>query len=94
MTFLANIDPSLRDMSFNDVANPTTSNSATSGAAPDGNSESIPGGEPVHRSDFVVLTPNIQKLSHHFQLSPLRILDFHWATSKAFPSSHLQYLLN
>ena len=45
MTFLANIDPSLRDMSFNDVANPTTSNSATSGAAPDGNSESIPGGE-------------------------------------------------
>ena len=51
MTSLANIDPSLHDMSFSDV-NPTLadSNLAASqdrlGHDADGNS--IPGGEPVH----------------------------------------------
>ena len=65
MAFLANIDPSLRDMSF--TASDVNLNLVTSGAAPDGNS--IPGGEPVHRSAFDVLT---FKLSLHFQLSPRR----------------------
>jgi hypothetical protein len=69
MTFLANIDPSLRDMSLADV-NPTASNLATSGAAPDGNS--IPGGEPVHRSPSLC-SPNIQVVTSFSAPTPDRL---------------------
>ena len=60
------IDPSLRDMSFADV-NPAFNLAASQDShshGADGNS--IPGGEPVHRSAFFLKT----LMSLHFQLSP------------------------
>jgi len=69
MTSLANINPFLHNtMSL--AVNPTM-NSATSqdGRGTGGNSESIPGGEPVHCSIIVLPTSRIL-MSFHFQLSP------------------------
>ena len=60
MTSLANIDPSLRDMSY--AMSPMSTSQDGHGA--DGNS--ILGGEPVRRSGFV---PGFL-MPLHFQLSP------------------------
>jgi len=67
MTSLANIDPSLRDMSY--AVNLTTNLSTSQdGHGADGNS--ILGGEPVRRSGFVP-QPSGFLMPLHFQLSPL-----------------------
>jgi hypothetical protein len=88
MASLANIDPSLRDMSFADV-NPSLSTATTSqdrqGA--DGNSESS---EPVHHSAFLVPTKFL--MSFHFQNSPRgpRQRPFRWTFTRDFQAQTRQ----
>ena len=70
MTSDIHIDPSLRDMTFADV-NPAFNLAISQDSRQGADGNSIPGGEPVHRSAF--FPPNPQHhlmMSLHFQFSP------------------------